>query len=186
MEGEALYRALQKDPVLSTFPTCDVYSLEDLDFFVRQKNIKQPMALIVNTDPDVEGVGEHWVAIYADEKTVEYFDSYGQPPIRVGFYRLLNHLGKKWERNTRCVQQLFSSTCGHYCLYYLVLRSRGHRMRDILLPFTDIITQNDSQNDSLVEQEVRQHFNLPKIDTDFPLDVLLSQMKRGIHTPNIL
>jgi len=37
MEGQALYKALQKDPVLSTFPTCDVYRLEELDAFVCQK-----------------------------------------------------------------------------------------------------------------------------------------------------
>jgi len=168
MEGQTLYKALQKDPVLSKFPTCDVYCLEDIDYLIRQRNIKQPMALIVNTDQNIDGAGEHWVAIYADEKSVEYFDSYGQPPMRVGFYRLLNHLGKKWERNTRCLQHFLSSTCGHYCLYYLVLRSRGHKMRDLLLTFTD----NTTENDRFVEQEVRLHFNLPKIDKEFSRDVI--------------
>ncbi|GFU88482.1 uncharacterized protein TNCV_3354211 [Trichonephila clavipes] len=42
--------------------------------------VKKKAALVVNTDPHDEE-GSHWLAMYIqDEKTIEFFDSYGFPP----------------------------------------------------------------------------------------------------------
>ncbi|GFT67257.1 uncharacterized protein NPIL_535271 [Nephila pilipes] len=42
--------------------------------------IKKRAALVINTDPH-DKEGSHWLAMYIqDEKTIEFFDSYGLPP----------------------------------------------------------------------------------------------------------
>ena len=165
MNGETVHTALQRDPILHRI--CDVYLLEDLDSFVRKakEEVPRPLAMIVNTEPNPNGPGEHWVAIYADDMKTEFFDSFGNNPTRVGFYRLFNHLDQPWERNTQGLQDLFSAVCGHYCLYYLLLRSRGQRMKDIV----QIFGTNTQENDALVERMVRHHFKLPKLSSfDIP------------------
>lgn len=159
MEGQTVYDALQSDEVLRGLPTCDVYSVEDLDALVRKRHLDKPMALVVNTDPSPDGPGEHWVALYIDKESAEYFDSFGDIPRRVAFYRLLNHVGLKWKRNERCLQDLWSSTCGHYCLYYLLLRSRGVPLQKIVQSFG----ADSLKNDTFVETFTRQYFNLPPI-----------------------
>lgn len=157
MDGTTVHAALQRDPILRQI--CDVYTLEELDGFVRKEEVARPLAMVVNTDPSPEGPGEHWVAIYADQTKTEFFDSFANNPTRVGFYRLFNHLDQPWERNTRGLQDLFSIVCGHYCLYYLLQRSRGHRMKDIV----QIFGSNTQENDALVERLVRRHFKVPRL-----------------------
>jgi hypothetical protein len=156
MEGQTLYQALKRDPILGAFPLCEVVALESLDSLIRQGELARPLAIVVNTDTNPEGPGEHWVVIYADTEKTKYFDSYGMNPTRVGVYRLLNHLAQPWERNTRCLQDFFSSVCGYYCLYYLLRRSRGHRLKDIV----QVFGEDPGKNDTLVKKTVRHHFKL--------------------------
>jgi len=57
MEGHTLDQALKRDPILGALPICEVVALEDVDSLIRQGELKRPLALVVNTDPDPEGPG---------------------------------------------------------------------------------------------------------------------------------
>ena len=113
-------------------------------------DVNYPSALVVNTDPCTEP-GEHWVAIYfTPDVQGEYFDSYGLPPTS----KVKRFLGKKaWHviYNGVQLQGLVSSTCGHYCLFYLLHRCRNYSMADIVNMFGSDTAQNDAHVRDCIE-----------------------------------
>lgn len=159
MNGETLGRVLAEDPFTSNADYLAVLTLDELP--KEPLNRQGTIAFIVNTDPSNE-IGEHWVAVYGDKYSprMEYFDSYGIPPFRDAFERFFNYQKRGWIRNQRALQGELSSTCGYYCLYYLLLRCRGHRMKDITLPFSE----DRNTNDDLVQNFIHKRFDIPKVD----------------------
>ena len=58
--------------------------------------------------------GSHWVATYV----INYFDSFGMPP----FQEIVNHAKKKnltLLHQNQQIQNLYTTTCGYFCLYFL-------------------------------------------------------------------
>lgn len=89
-----------------------------------------PYTVVVNTDV-ASRPGHHWVAIYAPSPTtVEYFDSYGDPPTD----RILDYLQRfdVIRRNTDVLQSLMSSVCGQYCIYFILKRAAGESFDSIV------------------------------------------------------
>ena len=81
------------------------------------------LCTIINTDPSTSP-GQHWVAFFkgpnAEQKQLEFFDSYGQTPLIYGFtfppdIKIIS--------NTFPLQSLSTTVCGHYCILFLYLRS---------------------------------------------------------------
>jgi len=83
-----------------------------------------PRLLVCNTDPS-DNPGRHWVAIYADDDgdRGEFFASFGRR-INDVFERCLNRHCSSWIFNDRQLQSVTGKCCGHYCIYYCMLRSR--------------------------------------------------------------
>jgi len=79
---------------------------------------------IANTDP-AHKAGQHWVAFYMPPSParLEFFDSYGLTPADYAFPRLPSE--ERIFANCVMLQGLTSDVSGHYCLIYLLLRSRG-------------------------------------------------------------
>lgn len=102
--------------------------------------------LISNTDPS-HLPGTHWVVIYVDEdgKRGEYFDSFGMQPT-TPFRDYLNRYCKHWIFNTRQIQSVVSRFCGHYCIYFALLKCKGIDLRKIV----DKFTRDTGFNDYLV------------------------------------
>ena len=79
---------------------------------------------VANTDP-AHKAGQHWVAFYMPPSParLEFFDSYGLTPGDYAFPHLPpeEHIFA----NRAVLQGLTSDVCGHYCMIYLLLRSRG-------------------------------------------------------------
>ena len=111
---------------------------------------KGPVTLIVNTDT-TNLPGQHWIAIYIDkDNTGEVFDSFGRlPPSYV--QRWMNLRTRYWSHSKECVQSLFSTQCGAFCLYYLYHRIRGYPLNVILSHFDYIFLHC---NDRIVENFV--------------------------------
>lgn len=82
-----------------------------------------PSAVVANLDP-MDRPGSHWVALYMRSPTrVDYFDSYGLPPIGdIG--RFLANF-KERTTNNCIIQSVNSRVCGHYCIFFLTSRCRG-------------------------------------------------------------
>src|SRR5580658_6478645 len=89
--------------------------------------VKYPSCLIANTDPS-SAPGEHWVAIILNrDRSGEYFDSYGLPPMHDEIIHFMNRTCPKgWTHNPITLQCIECVTCGDYCVYYLKLRSSGY------------------------------------------------------------
>ena len=95
------------------------------------KQPSSPAAVIINSG-NQQRKGEHWEAIYisptglTNKSSVEFFDSYGLPPIQDGTSKLLGLLSQKdWVCNHQPVQDIMDITsraCGQHCLYYIMNR----------------------------------------------------------------
>ncbi len=78
---------------------------------------------VANTDP-YDQPGEHWVALLFDDAggAIEYFDPYGMPlESYPALCRRLRRVSVTCQAAAP-VQPPLSSTCGHFCIYYLCCR----------------------------------------------------------------
>jgi len=140
MDTNEIYRALRR---VTDFD--GVYSIDTLP--------ARPRLLVCNTDPSHEP-GRHWICICVKNGTGEYFDSFGRPPSKP-LERYMNTSCKNWTFNSRQLQSVVSSFCGHYCIYYCLLRNRGITMNEIVASFS-----NDTGfNDSMVHAFVCRSYN---------------------------
>jgi len=115
---------------------------KDFDGVFSADNLPEnPCLLVVNTDPASQP-GRHWVCMSMKDGYGEYFDSFGRPPT-ANFERYLNRHCSSWTFNDRQLQSVISRFCGHYCIYYCVLRTRDVDMRKILSSFTTDTAFND-------------------------------------------
>jgi len=118
-----------------------------------------PAALVINLDDSTEP-GSHWVAIYIETKSsCEYFDSYGREP-EEKLRTYMNKYASKIKFNKKCIQQPLTATCGQFCIYYLIWRSRG-------VPLKNIVNSLDkSYADEFVTGFVNKLFKINTVTVD--------------------
>lgn len=102
--------------------------------------VQKPTVFIVNTDP-IALPGSHWVVLFMD-KICEHFDSAGFKP-RDGFDTYLTAKGPNYMFNDTRLQNVSSSTCGLFCLFYCYFRCRGFSFVDILNMFSSNLQLNE-------------------------------------------
>ena len=114
------------------------------------QHVDYPSAYVISSHPSSKP-GEHWIAVYFDKHGKgEYFDSYGLPPSVNGFTTFMERNSKTWIYNDKTVQSLFSTRCGHYCVYFILYRCRGYRMRYIVSRFSSNLAENDRKVDLFI------------------------------------
>ena len=93
----------------------------------------QQALFIYNLEPSYMS-GSHWVAAYVHDKVINYYDSFGLPP----FQEIINHARKKnltlLHQNNQ-IQNLMTTTCGYFCLYFLNEMNKGKSYFDLLQVF---------------------------------------------------
>jgi len=114
-----------------------------------------PGAYVVNTD-EAHMPGQHWVAFFTYDKTIECFDSFRQNP---GKYS--KHIENWLEDTYRVVQSetlqsTDSTVCGQYCMYFVLLRSYGYSFKDIM----SSLTKNKKVNDKFVCKFINKFFKI--------------------------
>jgi hypothetical protein len=124
---------------------------------------KFPASIIFNTDT-YKGPGIHWCATYfIDEKNCEYFDPFGLPPFVQGTYdfsKVLANNSQTVRFSGFPVQDLDASTCGHHCVYFILLRSRNIPLKKILKDhYSKNIQFNDEKVKNFVDNQSK-YFNL--------------------------
>ena len=102
------------------------------------KTIHNDEAVVINTQDYLDGGGTHWVCVVhqPDSDDVEYFDSFGVQPSDV----VLDYMktsGKGVVYSDSHIQDINSVTCGYYVCYFILERSKGRPMTDILLDFSN-------------------------------------------------
>lgn len=133
---------------------CGVYPSDLLPLKIE----RYPCGIILNTDSHTEK-GSHWLAMYFPSKgRGEFFDSYGNRP---EFYKntieqWLNKHSSNWTYNHRCLQSLNSSTCGQFCLYFIISRNHGKSFPAIVNSFSDNTTINDHRVNVFVHRYLNQ------------------------------
>ena len=88
---------------------------------------------IYNLEPSYMS-GSHWVATYVKDNVINYFDSFGMPP----FQEIVNHSKRKnmtlFYQNNQ-LQNIKTSTCGYFCLYFLNEMNKGNSYYNLLEVF---------------------------------------------------
>lgn len=106
-------------------------------------NNHQQALFIYNLEPSYMS-GSHWVATFVKNGVINYFDSFGMPP----FQEIVNHAKKKdvtlLHQNNQ-IQNLYTTTCGYFCLYFLNEMNKGTSYYDLLSVFDINNTMNDEK-----------------------------------------
>ena len=103
-----------------------------------------PACLIINTDP-ADRIGEHWVAVFlADSSRAEYFDSYGIAPFHEAL-QFCQYFCKETVYNKLWIQSPLASSCGHYCIHFLLHRSQGETFKNFLKRFRNFRWINNEE-----------------------------------------
>ena len=106
------------------------------DVLSRDQNVPhnhRQALFIYNLEPSYMS-GSHWVASYVKNNVINYFDSFGLPP----FQEIVNHAKK---RNLTLlhqddqIQNIMTTTCGYFCLYFLNEMNKGQTYFDLLKVF---------------------------------------------------
>lgn len=138
MYASQIHRVLSKDPYASRY-FVGVFPADQLP------PVEKETALIVNTDSHDEE-GSHWLAMYIqDEKTLEFFDSFGFPSST--YKPFISEFAKQFpcvRWNSTTFQSPTSNVCGQYCLYFLLKRCRSFSM-DYVIHHLKQTKQNDFQ-----------------------------------------
>jgi hypothetical protein len=108
------------------------------------KTIPNNSCIVINTDKSTQP-GQHWVAVFKNiEGTVEYFDSFGLPPLLAEIIKFLDRISPDgWYYNKITLQSVYSDTCGMYSVYYLTARCRGLTIEEFISIFSNKPKLND-------------------------------------------
>jgi hypothetical protein len=107
----------------------------------------RPSVVVVNTDRASQP-GRHWICMYFGEGGYgEYFDSFGLQP-NIMFERYMNIHCYAWTFNKKQMQSLISRFCGHYCIWYCIMKFRNVSLKDI----TCSMSSDTGLNDFLVHR----------------------------------
>ena len=102
----------------------------------------RPSVIVVNTDP-ARRPGQHWICIYFDGGGHgEFFDSFGAPP-KLVFERYMEKNCAAWTFNRKRMQSIVSRFCGHYCIWYCIMKSRKVTLNELSIAMTDDTGLND-------------------------------------------
>ena len=108
-------------------------------------NHKQAL-FIYNLEPSYMS-GSHWVGTYVKNGIINYFDSFGMPP----FQEIVNHAKRKnmtLLHQSDQIQNLLTTTCGYFCLYFLNEMSKGRSYYDLLKVFN---SHNTMENEKFIK-----------------------------------
>ena len=78
--------------------------------------------------------GSHWVATYVKKNKINNFDSFGMPP----FQEIVDHAKSKnltLVHQDNQIQNIMTTTCGYFCLYFLNEMNKGTTYYDLLEVF---------------------------------------------------
>ena len=120
-----------------------------------------PAALVINSHPQAFP-GEHWLALFIQEKqtpfsnsTIEFFDSYG---VDFQFYQMPPHIVRDIHiQNKNVIQDLNKSTCGEHVIYFIYHRCLGLSLDEIV---KNHYSENLTLNDSLASNFVHTYLPL--------------------------
>ena len=123
----------QKEPRFS-----GVYSRDNLPNKVKNG------AYVINLD-EYRNIGTHCVALYVNNKSATYFDSFGVEHIPKEIEKFIGN--KSMITNIFKIQAYDSVLCGYFCIGFIDFVFNGNSLTD----FTNLFSPNDfKKNDSII------------------------------------
>ena len=101
---------------------------------------------VINNKPS-RHPGEHWIVLDWTRRRPYMFDSFGYPPRLYGLPPM-----QHWRR---ALQHPKADTCGIYCIYYIVHRSKHYSPERMFESYTRNKIRNDKHITSWLERRVR-------------------------------
>ena len=153
LEHFAVKPSFHKNIPLSNYDLidwCKYLNIPIKDVLSRDKTVQhnhRQALFIYNLEPSYLS-GSHWVSTYVKDNVINYFDSFGLPP----FQEIVNHARKKnltLLHQDNQIQNINTTTCGYFCLYFLNEMNKGKTYFDILKVF-DI--HNTMNNEKILER----------------------------------
>ena len=93
-------------------------------------------AYVINVD-EYRDIGTHWVALYINNKTVTYFDSFGVEHIPKEITKFINN--KNIITNIFRIQAYDSIMCSYFCIAFINVMFNGNSLTN----FTNLFSPND-------------------------------------------
>lgn len=115
-------------------------------------NLPLPLNIIVNTDPHYKP-GQHWVCVSIDEfGNGYYFDSFGLPPLVDDIFNFIAQRAYKgWRYNRNIIQNISSTTCGKYCIIFIINACNNLTPEFFIRNFGEDTFQNDIKISRILE-----------------------------------
>ena len=130
---DEIYKILRKDE----YANSDFKKVVPFDCLPNRPDY--PSSFVVNTDPKNKK-GEHWLALYYDKGGMcTFFDSFGNSPTFFGLDKYIERTSTRFEFNNKQIQSALSNTCGYYCIYVILLKSRGFNLNEIQIYLVKVI-----------------------------------------------
>lgn len=127
------------------------------------KHCKSESFAIISNSENSSSPGLHWICMWKEKssKCLEFWDSCGMD---ISFYKgdiydFLKSFNLPIKRLVDRIQPLSSFSCGYFCVYFLLNRSKGKTFDDIASSFN---SQNLSKNNELVLTKFR-NITIPTI-----------------------
>ena len=129
-------------------PRCNgVFSRDNLPNITRRKEVGSVIkngAYVINLD-EYHDIGTHWVALYVNNKTVTYFDSFCVEHIPKEIMKFI--VRKKIIVNIYRIQAYDSIMCGYFCIGFINFMFNGKSLTD----YTNLFSPNDfKKNDDII------------------------------------
>ena len=100
-------------------------------------NIKDGV-YVINLD-EYRDIGTHWVALYVNNKTIIYFDSFGVEHIPKEIMKFIGIGNKNIITNIFRIQAYDSIMCGYFCIGFINFMFNGNSLTD----YTSLFSPND-------------------------------------------
>ena len=101
-------------------------------------------AYVTNFD-EYSDIGTHWVALYVNNKTATYFDSFGVEHIPKEIKKCITN--KNIITNIFRIQAYDSVMCGYFCIGFINYMFKGKSLTD----FTNLFSPNNfKRNDNII------------------------------------
>ena len=97
-------------------------------------NIKNS-TYVINLD-EYHDIGTHWVALYVNNKTIIYFDSFGVEHIT---REIMKFIARKKIINIYRIQAYDSIMCGYFCIGFINFRFNAKSLTD----YTNLFSSNN-------------------------------------------
>ena len=115
-----------------------VYSRDNFPYKIKNS------AYVINLD-EYSDIGTHWIALYVNNKTVTYFDSFG-----------IEHIPKEVKKfigNRNIISNIYrikiydSIMCGYFCIDFIDYMFKGNKLTD----YTNLFPPNNfRKNDYII------------------------------------